>query len=393
MSSMRNKQDELEALGSSQSYGMVGISETCWNESHDWSAGMEGSRPPRRDGQGRQVEELHCRDRLVELKRKKELYDLWKRGQASQEDYRAMVRICREKTRNAKAQLDLKLASVVSDNKKGFFKYINSKRRAKENIGLILVEDGNLTNRDEEKPEAFNAFFASVFSNIDRPWAAWSPDSEDYECGNSDFPFVDTEIVTHLVGEGKVMDVVLLDFRKAFDAVPHSILLEKLSSCGMSGFTVHWLKNRLKGRAQRVVVDGTTSGWRPVTSGVPQGSILGPVLFNVFINDVDAGVACAISKFADDTKLGALVRPRLEFCVQFWAPQFKKDVKVPECIQRRAPELVKGLEGMSCEEQLRALGLSSLENRRLRGNLMALYSFLRRGRGEGGDLTQQQLAG
>ena len=75
----------------------------------------------------------------------------------------------------------------MSDNKKGFFKYVNSKRRSKENIGLILVEDGHLTNRDEEKAEAFNAVFASVFNNTDRPWAAQSPELEDYECGNSDF--------------------------------------------------------------------------------------------------------------------------------------------------------------------------------------------------------------
>jgi len=67
--------------------------------------------------------------------------------------------------------------------------------------------------------------------------------------------------VTWLVDEGKVVDVVFLDFSKAFDTVPHSILLDTLSNCGMSRFTVHWVKNWLKGRAQRVVVNGATSGW------------------------------------------------------------------------------------------------------------------------------------
>ena len=80
----------------------------------------------------------------------------------------------------------------------------------------------------------------------------------------------------------------------------------------------------------------------------------------------------------------ALVQPHLKYCMQCWAPPFKNDVQVLECIQRRATELVTGLEGTSYGEQMRTLDLSRLERRRLRGNLIALCSCPRRGCGKGG---------
>ena len=114
------------------------------------------------------------------------------------------------------------------------------------------------------------------------------------------------EKATVTVDEGKPFDVVFLDFAKAFDKVPKKRLLKKLYKHGIRGQLLKWIEDWLTGRTQRVVLNGEFYEWLQVLSGVPQGSVLGPLLFLIFINDIDEAVSTIeiIRKFADDTKIG-----------------------------------------------------------------------------------------
>ena len=292
------------------------------------------------------------------------------------------------------------------------------------------------------------------------------------------------------------MDVAFLDFRKAFDIVSHEHLIYKMSKYGITGKILEWVKDFLKDRHQRVVIRGTASSAFKVTSGVPQGSVLGPILFLIFINDLPLRITSPLNLFADDSKIftrivtnkknkqkigdgkevlqddlnkvlewakmwkmefiidkckmmhlgrknpkntysmnganieetmeekdlgvlidnelefgkhiksivgransvlgmirivfnhmnkkmflnlyTALIRPLLEYCVQVWSPHLMKYKNLIEGVQRRATKLVPELKNLPYKERLNKLKLTTLVDRRVRGDMIETYKLITR---------------
>ena len=107
-------------------------------------------------------------------------------------------------------------------------------------------------------------------------------------------------------------DVVVLDFSKAFDVVPHQRLLHKLDHYGIRGTALNWIQNFLTNRTQKVVVDGSSSESARVKSGVPQGTVLRPLLFLTYINDLPSTVSSQVLLFADDCLLYCPIKCRAD---------------------------------------------------------------------------------
>ena len=149
------------------------------------------------------------------------------------------------------------------------------------------------------------------------------------------------EALTKQVDEGIPVDVVYLDLAKAFDTVPHRRLLAKIRAHGIDGRVARWIEAWLEDRKQRVITQGATSNWEQVTSSVVQGSVLGPLCFLIYMNDMEEDISPSskVSKFADDTKLSHPVPTQDDIKtmqkdidqLQTWADKWQMRYNVGKC--------------------------------------------------------------
>ena len=298
------------------------------------------------------------------------------------------------------------------------------------------------------------------------------------------------EVTTKWLDEGRAFDVVFFDFSKAFDKVCHRRLPVKLHAAGVRGKAKIWICEWLNGRRQRVVVDGNESEWVDVDSSVPQGTVLGGTLFNLYVDDIDDPIniiEALLRKFADDTKMARIVeeeeeakrlqneidglvewarewamafnvekckvmhigrknkrfeytmdgvrlgvveeekdlgvwmestmkptrqceaaakqanavlgliaksfhyrsaktlvplyktfvRPKLEYAAAVWSPWLEKDVEMLERVQKRLIRMISDASGETYEDKLKSIGLTTLKERRTRGDAIETFKTLR----------------
>jgi len=144
---------------------------------------------------------------------------------------------------------------------------------------------------------------------------------------------------TLALDQGYGIDIIYLDYCKAFDTVRHNGLLMKLVYYGITGGLLSWIKSFLQGCRMRVEVRGEHSDWVQVTSDVPQGSVLGPLLFLVFVNDIPKWISSSVWMFADDTKVWTWISaPEDGECLQedlnrltSWSDKWNLDFHPEKC--------------------------------------------------------------
>ncbi|KAF2364393.1 Endonuclease/exonuclease/phosphatase [Trinorchestia longiramus] len=250
--------------------------------------------------------------------------------------------------KSTKQNKEITVTAQAKTNPKSFCKYVNDRRLKRDTIGPLIDSEGSTQTNNKSNAKILNTYFTPVFTHEDlteipqphvlntqeilsdgvftvdeveeqlsiiNPYKSTGPDGlgqrilketaegfrEKRSCLTNLLDFFGE--VNRIYDRTKAVDLVYLDFQKAFDKVPHERLMAKVEVHGIRGNYSRWIRNWLTGRTQRVVIHDETSDPALVTSGVPQGSVLGPLLFIIYINDLDVGIISKINKFADDTKL------------------------------------------------------------------------------------------